>query len=281
MGNPMDEKSPAGPGDSADSKAMPAPPPYSEPEPATAAAGASSSHHIARQFPPAFGMYKASSFSQRHYAIGEHQANPLYHVSIHSGWSGQADVILHAGASESAPPLASVDGSAFSRKHSITLPAAPAAGAATQTLSSSMGWPHSTYSFAIETGHGAAAPVERFEWRHSSDDAIKGMGGRGSGWKLVRLSTGAPAGMGHDAQFVGGGPRTSDGKEVVAVYSWASMSMTKAMYFQFLGSGASGGLGERWAIMAVITALAIWNKERKARNSAAASSGAAGGGGGG
>jgi hypothetical protein len=47
------------------------------------------------------------------------------------------------------------------------------------------------------------------------------------------------------------------------------MSMSKILSFRFLSSGANGALGERWAVMAVITALAIWDKERKARHNSA------------
>lgn len=53
---------------------------------------------------------------------------------------------------------------------------------------------------------------------------------------------------------------TSDGREVVAV--WAlntmSMTMTKALKFEYMGSAARGELGERWEIMAVVTALRLW-----------------------
>ncbi|KAI1632638.1 hypothetical protein F4809DRAFT_645258 [Biscogniauxia mediterranea] len=41
-----------------------------------------------------------------------------------------------------------------------------------------------------------------------------------------------------------------------------------------LGSGASGGAsGERWALATMATALRIWDRKRKARNSGAAGAG--------
>ncbi|KAI0395957.1 hypothetical protein F5Y17DRAFT_421345 [Xylariaceae sp. FL0594] len=68
--------------------------------------------------------------------------------------------------------------------------------------------------------------------------------------------------------------RSSDGREVVAVFAGAGMStmppsssaqhgINKALRFRFLGTGADGSMGDRWAIMAVATALAIWNRDRR------------------
>lgn len=77
--------------------------------------------------------------------------------------------------------------------------------------------------------------------------------------------------------------RTSDGREIVA--TWANAEMTTASNldgasdyyhplpssanvtarFSFLGSGKSGQLGERWALMAVASGLAVWERERRAR----------------
>ncbi|KAI1354207.1 hypothetical protein F5Y01DRAFT_274521 [Xylaria sp. FL0043] len=59
---------------------------------------------------------------------------------------------------------------------------------------------------------------------------------------------------------------SSDGKEVVAVCAGASLSVSKVLRFRFLGTGADGSLGARWAIMAVASALAIWNRDRRSRS---------------
>jgi len=61
--------------------------------------------------------------------------------------------------------------------------------------------------------------------------------------------------------FDGGGPRTRDGKEVVAVCGYRSNSRTKRFSFEFLGSGASG-LGSRWSLMAVMSGLVVFDRER-------------------
>lgn len=58
----------------------------------------------------------------------------------------------------------------------------------------------------------------------------------------------------------------SDGKEIVAVFSdnYKARS-TKLAKFRFLGTGTTGHLGPRFAVMAVTTALRIWNEERPYR----------------
>ncbi|KAI1135269.1 hypothetical protein F5Y05DRAFT_176903 [Hypoxylon sp. FL0543] len=231
-----------------------------------------------RHFPRAFNMYRESSWTERSFMLGEHQGAPLYAVTLHSGWSGQPDVVLHNGPSEALPPLAGAARARFGSSATVTLRPIPGSGlqpAEERVEARSAGFGPPAYAFAIEVG----GRRESFEWRHSSGGAVKALGARGSGWKLVRLATGAPAGIGGDggASFVGRGVTASDGKEVVAVWAWASGSLTKKLKFQFLGSGANGVLGERWAIMAVITALRIWDRERRQRNSSAAAGGAGAG----
>ncbi|KAH6657400.1 hypothetical protein BKA67DRAFT_655674 [Truncatella angustata] len=218
---------------------------------------------INRQFPPAFSVYSAGAFV-RTYTLGEHQSQPLCAISTHSGWSGQPDVVLHSGPSESSPPLAGVDSGAFTRSASVELPPLPGSGqrAAVEDVEF-QGIGHGTHSFSIEVG--VTGRREPFEWRHSHGAEVDALGGYGSGWKLIRLATDAPDGMPSKAQSVGGGSRSTDKKEVVAVWAGASMSVSKILNFRFVGSGATGVLGERWAVMAVITALRIWDKERKAK----------------
>ncbi|KAI1460812.1 hypothetical protein F4805DRAFT_344873 [Annulohypoxylon moriforme] len=239
---------------------------------------------IPRQFPPAFNMYRTSKLGAKNYSIGEHQNAPLYAVVLHSGFSGNPDIVLHNGPHDNRPPLAAVEKSGWSGRGTVYLPPAPGSssysggkvtGAAEERFETGGGFGHKTYVFSIETGVGAGAQREMFEWRHSSGRAVKGLEGRGGGWKLCRLATGPPAGV-EGGMFVQGGDRGSDGREVVAVWAWASGSLTKTFKFQFLGSGASGVLGERWAIMAVMTALKIWDIERRARQSAAAGAGGGG-----
>ncbi|KAI1859283.1 uncharacterized protein JN550_012092 [Neoarthrinium moseri] len=226
---------------------------------------------VARQFPPAFSVYRDSAWG-RTYMLGEHQATPLYAITLHTGWSGQPDVVLHGSSSENAPPLAGVETTAFSRAATVSLPPLPGSGrsVAEEPMAFS-GFGNGTHSFTIEVGNtGTTGRRESFEWRHSHGAEVDQLGGRGSGWKLVRLASDAPEGVGGGSHFVGGGPQSSDGKEVVAVWANARTSLSKILNFRFFGSGVTGVMGERWAIMAVITALRIWDKERKSRQNSSA-----------
>lgn len=126
------------------------------------------------------------------------------------------------------------------------------------------------FRFAIEVGPEPSSAWRRevFEWRHSHGDAVAAfLDGAKAGWKLVRLADDDENGNGNDnnnRHLVW--PRSSDGREIVAVWSHARLSLTKVLKFRFLGSGATGVLGERWAIMAVMTALRMYQHHQRNRN---------------
>jgi hypothetical protein len=77
------------------------------------------------------------------------------------------------------------------------------------------------------------------------------------GWKLVRTTSKVTYGTAE-----GPNSRTrevaSDGKEVVAKLVDNTVLSSKVAKFEFLGSGATGALGDDWSIMAVLTALRLW-----------------------
>ncbi|KAI0910997.1 hypothetical protein F4823DRAFT_587699 [Ustulina deusta] len=194
--------------------------------------------------------------------------------------------------SATVPALATVDHEPFSRSASITLPARPGSRfpAAHEPLGC-VGALSRVMGFSIETAASGRAR-EHFEWRHSSGVEVEALGGRHSGWKLVRVSLPAvmmgptynnnnnnnnnsntsassfPPPRKHSSGSGSGNVvgQSSDGKEVVAVWSGVSMSLSKVLRFRFLGSGADGSLGDRWAVMAVASALAIWNRDRRSRS---------------
>lgn len=276
------------------------PPPYVETDGASSARPSTSSAPpltefpkpvapASRPFPAAFNVYTRSSWSGRRYSLGEHDSNPLYALTLHSGLSGQPHVVLHSGPDPEAPPLATADkASGFSRLTGrvsmITLPALPNFGRDTteEPLECAAGFLHkTTYSFSIEveTGvpaaGGGALRREGFEWRATHGDEVKELGRCSRGWKLVRLH-GEADGIG-GTRAVRDAGTTSDGKEVVAVFGDCSSGWrTKVAQFRFLGAATAGCLGPRFAIMAVITALRIWDLQKKQQ--ASASAGASGGG---
>lgn len=215
---------------------------------------------IGRQFPPTFNLY--GSTLGYTYTLGEHQQAPLYAVVIRSSWNNpDPTVALHNGPNvQTAPLLAGVYFSNMSDNMSVTLPPPITyrGGSTAVQLDVVFGWSH-TYRFSIEVGTDRSnVHQETFEWRHSSGSAIAALGASHEGWKLVRLNTPRPA---------PGQPQrqpalvTSDGYEVVALWADALMSLTKQLKFAFCAAGRTGQLGERWAVMAAISAIAIWEKE--------------------
>ncbi|KAI1398691.1 hypothetical protein F4819DRAFT_17591 [Hypoxylon fuscum] len=245
------------------------PPPYSQigtPPPIVSFPQQASSpaQQIQRQFPLAFNVYSTPRLTNKKVTIGEHQSQPLYAVSPSQSWSNTPAVVLHSGPIETAPPLATAGyASLEAGTKTITFPGSgqPAAEERLQR----QGKHKFVWTFSIEAGPGRRR--EAFEWRHSSCPAVRDLGGSNFGLKLVRLATDAPAGV-PGPTFQKGCTTSSDGKEVVAVWATGGLSLSKAVMFRFLGSGASGALGERWALMAVITALSIWDHDYQLRTRA-------------
>ncbi|KAI1366068.1 hypothetical protein F5Y08DRAFT_337977 [Xylaria arbuscula] len=216
--------------------------------------------------------------------------SPLYAVTTHALYT-QPDMVIHRGITRDSPSLAMVYHQPFSRSASVTLPARPGSRfpVAHELLESIGTVFRPVVSFSIETTSSGRSR-EHFEWRHSSGVEVEALGGRHSGWKLVRVSV-PPLSVLHPSSLYaplkrkfsssGGGSggggnvlgQSSDGKEVVAVWSEVNWSLSKILRFRFLGSGADGSLRERWAVMAVASALAIWHRERRSRSTVGGSAG--------
>jgi hypothetical protein len=151
------------------------------------------------------------------------------------------------------------------------------------------------WTFAIPVG--GNGEVEVFEWRRSRGSEIKQLGASWRGWKLVRMGS---SGRGqHDAaeyhekddeslpryssedekhgraDSVHAIEENGEG-EIVAV--WAKSGCWTSLHdvgeFAFHGSGATGELGQRFAAMAVMTALCIWQKAMRDQATAGAASAA-------
>jgi hypothetical protein len=251
------------------------PPPYTENAGANAISGrptqnssslnAEQSHlqpTIPRQFPPTFTIY-FGSFSST-YLIGEFKERPIYAMTTHTGLASKPPIVFHSGPDESFPPLATVEYHSFTRRFTVTLPSLPGSSSPSvneevDARSSSGMFP--TYSFSIEVGH-PSKKREVFEWRHSSGDAVDALGGQPNGWKLVRLETGPPPGAEH-GKFVPGGFMTAEGNEIVCAWAMGSLGISASAKFAFYGTGASGLLGERWAILSVLSAMGLLIRQRR------------------
>lgn len=206
--------------------------------------------HALVQFPPQFSVYH-SPFSST-YTLGERKSQPIYAITTHFGWSGQLDVVLHSGPDENSPPLAGVDSDVYVREAIVKLSSGPGLEPSEEKVKVS-GSGSGAHIFKLEMG--SPARPEIFEWRPSAGPEVVSLAGWSAGWELVHHAT-----DGLD------GPQSHDGKPIVAVFSHSkSTSITKDLNFKFLGRGADGTFGERWAIMAVILALRIWDRGKKLR----------------
>src|SRR3569833_1641806 len=219
-------------------------------------------------FPTVFNFYFGHS-SLSTFWIGEHRETPLYAYCLHSGFSGLPPVVLHSSPEVRDDNMwADIDWSMFQNEIRIGLPDLPEKGErVTEMLQRDQGRQMtSVFRFSIEAGSAGSCQREEYEWRRSSGDAIESLGGDGDGYKLMRLAEDAPPGADR-AQCAKSmsGFVSSDGFEVVAAWSGVSGSLTKHGKFRFMGTGASGLLGERWVLMAVVTSLALWERERRSR----------------
>ncbi|KAI2605570.1 hypothetical protein GGR54DRAFT_644324 [Hypoxylon sp. NC1633] len=194
--------------------------------------------------PPSWNLYHTLSVG-RVLMLGPHEHEPLLAVSRHMGWwTGQPDIVLHRGPSDTLPPLAAGMGGVRGARHSIiVLPPMPGSMLdSSQELllrvEEKADWPPQVrFRFVIEVGFDPNQwRREAFEWRHSHESS--------------QLEA----------------PRSSDGCEIVAVWAYARLSMTKVLRFRFIGNGAAGVFGERWALMAAMTALRMYQRQQRSRD---------------
>ncbi|KAH8677487.1 hypothetical protein BX600DRAFT_129489 [Xylariales sp. PMI_506] len=259
------------------------PPPYSEvgapalpprkPKPknnpffAADDSSAAGSFKMPIKFPPTFNLYYLRSVPDRSiFHLGTEEDRPLYAVTFHTSFTEDLRVVLHsdADADSGITPLAAAFQKPGRRDSTIQLTGFPTAE--TEELLAHAGLISTAYTFEIEIG--PQRRREKFEWRPSKGSEVKGLiassgrGVSGLGRKLVRLSAESDGVGGTRAVRDTGA--SSDGREVVAVWvdnpKW---TMNRAGAFQFLGTGATGDLGERFRVMAVITALRIFEQNNE------------------
>ncbi|KAI8714285.1 hypothetical protein NCS52_01148200 [Fusarium sp. LHS14.1] len=209
--------------------------------------------------------------------LGEPDAKPTYSVSLPKGWYG--DIILHNGPSTDSAPLASGSRDRVCRTsdYSITLPPLPGSDfdGGLEILRRPSGR-KGRWWFGIKVGQGAGQQVERFEWRRSHGSEVKSVGQSRWGWKLVRLGSNKEEDYSSDEEIPDDRDGfTSDGKEIVAVWAGSSCwKMSGVGELQFRGSGLTGELGTAWALMVVMSCMAIWQKAQRDMAAAGAASSA-------
>ncbi|KAI0112147.1 hypothetical protein GGR51DRAFT_568970 [Nemania sp. FL0031] len=259
-------------------------------------------------FPTTFSVYYGNQpGGTKGYYIGESKDRPLYTISTETP---MLDLVLYSTLSRNSPALASIVHHR-NRCASITMlsPAHTESQVTAIPLDVTRRFAQAlSFSMEIPTRGGRR---ESFEWRHSSGaEIVEALGYWERGWKLVRVPPTTAARLmtvnhnhhhhhpnhnsnnivlhsrGHAALIAAANASrrgltargaSSDGREVVAVWGDSGLRFSsKKMRFRFLGSGADGSLGQRWAVMAVATALAIWywdqRSDRRRRRSRVVSS---------
>jgi hypothetical protein len=225
--------------------------------------------------------YTKSSKNPTFFHLGEHEDQPLYAVTLSLDFAGKSShLTLHSGPEPDSPALAVAETSRVGRITHRSLITLPGYGVGSETTTTEglsahpSGLTSVSYSFSADVGRGGGREQdvrrEKFEWRTSRGGEVKNLD-TGPGRKLVRLSTESDGVGGTRAVRDPGA--TSDGREVVAV--WADNGRwreNRTGRFQFLGSGATGELGEGFAVMAIATALRIWELGNEASLGGAASS---------
>ncbi|KAI1871923.1 hypothetical protein JX265_005909 [Neoarthrinium moseri] len=241
------------------------PPPYVE---AIAVKGSASLvERAGRAFPDTFYISPYSPDSSTKWVLSEYKHQILYAISRREHPQGnKPDVIIHDGLSLKDATFASfrfIDGSPKMWK--VRLPprsAEPEAGF--ELVSAGNDWraqKRPVFKFAIETD--VSGRREHFEWRSSNNDNIRRAlgGGQSLGWKLVRLAQ--DAFTDELAGPRGAWPKTTDGAEIVAVFSGDEHGPHGDWRFAFLGTGRSRILGWTWEVMAVTSALIIMDSGLK------------------
>lgn len=224
-------------------------------------------------FPLVFNVYRSRGYDE--FLMGEHFDRPCNAVVVEGRLKGST-MYLHKGIDSDSPILATAHGETAWTRHSvITIPnhVNSEGPPITEQLRTHAGWKHVSHSFNIDVSNAQCkSHQERFEWRMSHGKEVKELDDWSWGWKLVRLGDKKDASS-HLDQRPGSGPfkrsddrehgLTSDGREIVAVWAANSkFSKNKMGTFRFMSSGASGELGEEWAIMAVATILRLWSTMR-------------------
>jgi hypothetical protein len=258
--------------------------------PAAAPSPSSSQRPLGLTIPPVMNLHYAAphigliapSAGAHYFAIPENDKQAFFAISRHrhgllnvlsKDWD-LPSVVLHAGPTEEAPALATVDFRAFKYGYSVHVAPLVAGGIVFEMHNDNMMTSFSKWSFdfpAPESG-----TVERFEWRHSRSAEVASTGSStGGGYKLVRLSQKAAAGQ----------PASdTDGAAIIAVCGEQAAGVLgmghKIWQLRFLADGAQGqggsGLGEVFSAAVVTTCLVIYVHIIRARQAAnAANSGAA------
>ncbi|KAL1864053.1 hypothetical protein VTK73DRAFT_6234 [Phialemonium thermophilum] len=221
----------------------------------------------------------------RQLQIGEQQDDPLFAVALHSGLFGRARLTLHAGPKKKSPVVATVrrppgkghdfevlfpahrpsDRLAQHADDNITEDVVLVKAQAPSTSQRS----RRCYQFTIKVGRGWERWTQTFEWRAVSRRTGSSLAKNSTGtaghlppeetWELVCLDSDLRS------PFLPESRDEGDREGRVALWRGTSKSKARRVSFAFVNAGATGELGQRFAELAMITGLALWDEEHRRR----------------
>ncbi|ETS82449.1 hypothetical protein PFICI_04325 [Pestalotiopsis fici W106-1] len=206
------------------------------------------------ELPTRLSLYRSAHGLGNHYVIGEHREDPLLAVTTHSGFGRAPDVVLHSGPAKDSAMLAGVDSNVLvhSTTAKLRLPGSPTA---TEEKTVEIAQQGGAHRFVVQDE--SRQPVT-FEWLPHAETKTSLLGdSRVLHWELVRY---AGTGAGKDGAEV----QSDEDKQVVA--TWAnesSMSLSKVLSLEFLVDATRITTRDSWVVMALITALRIWDSNTK------------------
>lgn len=205
-------------------------------------------------FPRVFCVYE--NILSRTRLIGEHKSTATLSLRHHNRIFHEYDQVLHLGRTDAFPVIAGLKNKFLKTGFSVSLPGAgqsiPGPLTVTEAVqSASTGFRTKKFEFTVEVGR----VRETFQWRPR--DFKLYMRGSNRHWILLRRALdrppdGAPPDWAPDYD-----EGAVEGMEIVACWDTQAVRTTKLTTFKFMGTGASGLLGQRWEIMAVMSGVHI------------------------
>ncbi|KAH7153534.1 hypothetical protein EDB81DRAFT_946358 [Dactylonectria macrodidyma] len=214
------------------------------------------------QFPTSFNLYR-DGVSKSNFFIGTDQKHPLC-LFISNKWHSP-EMVLHSGTEKSSETIATASwGEADSFFVAQLLPAPGTGASATNETATNFrdGSMTRAYRFSIEVE--PTNTRETFVWRASQGNAVKSLEGDPIGMELVHISQDKLRSFDSESLYTITDFNTdSEGYEVVAAWTLAKGSLTKIAKFQFMGTGSTDKLGQKWTLMAVISFCALVNQKKR------------------
>lgn len=219
-------------------------------------------------FPKTLELYYDPSWKKLKLSLVHGSSEPLYMFNLPEGWWG--DLIMYNGPTLEHAPLAAVRNTGKTAMGNVVTlpPLGPGQEVIEEKMSRRRKGLMDVFSFAVPVpqreGEKTTRRIERFEWVGTGGKEVKDLHEWTRGWKLRRVvASYADAYADSDEEKDNGDVSTyenTDG-EILAVWADATgMSLGKAAKFEFINSGATGELGEAWALMAVVTFVRVWQR---------------------